>query len=238
MCGSSAGRSHSGSARGTCGSSANNVERGSRRPPPCCGRPGRRRCRFVGDAAPGSRKRPDLRRRVRAARPPATSPRSSPVPEFPAVTAATGSGADAPREEPRSSKYEASPGVAASVFSLAGPALAPTAVPPLAPGVTATVLVRERGRTGLRGPGRAPCGRLPVVGAGALLVAVLPAPPPPADRRCGPHRRRGERRGLRTPVEGSPAVPASGPMGTAMVWQRLSDSEPRARRAGSSPALP
>ncbi|MFD5799952.1 sulfite exporter TauE/SafE family protein [Streptomyces sp. NPDC127020] len=65
--------------------------------------------------------------------------------------------------------------IAAPVFSLVDPALAPTAVLLLATGVTAAVLVRERGRADLRGCGWALAGRLPGVLAGALLVVALPA---------------------------------------------------------------
>ncbi|MEU6452627.1 sulfite exporter TauE/SafE family protein [Streptomyces sp. NPDC046979] len=65
--------------------------------------------------------------------------------------------------------------IAAPVFALVDPALAPTAVLLLATGVTAAVLVRERGRADLRGCGWALAGRLPGVLAGALLVVVLPA---------------------------------------------------------------
>ncbi|MZE73355.1 sulfite exporter TauE/SafE family protein, partial [Streptomyces sp. SID5789] len=43
--------------------------------------------------------------------------------------------------------------IAAPVFSLVDPALAPTSVLLLATGVTAAVLVRERGRADLRGCG-------------------------------------------------------------------------------------
>ncbi|MET8901064.1 MULTISPECIES: sulfite exporter TauE/SafE family protein [unclassified Streptomyces] len=65
--------------------------------------------------------------------------------------------------------------IAAPVFALVDPALAPTAVLLLATGVTAAVLVRERGRADLRGCGWALAGRLPGVLAGALLVVALPA---------------------------------------------------------------
>ncbi|MFD4260342.1 sulfite exporter TauE/SafE family protein [Streptomyces sp. NPDC058534] len=65
--------------------------------------------------------------------------------------------------------------IAAPVFSLVDPVLAPTAVLLLATGVTAAVLVRERGRADLRGCGWALAGRLPGVLAGALLVVALPA---------------------------------------------------------------
>ncbi|MFF8780061.1 sulfite exporter TauE/SafE family protein [Streptomyces sp. NPDC015140] len=65
--------------------------------------------------------------------------------------------------------------IAAPVFSLVDPELAPTAVLLLATGVTAAVLVRERGRADLRGCGWALAGRLPGVLAGALLVVALPA---------------------------------------------------------------
>ncbi|MFG3320333.1 sulfite exporter TauE/SafE family protein [Streptomyces sp. NPDC048171] len=65
--------------------------------------------------------------------------------------------------------------IAAPVFSLVDPALAPTSVLLLATGVTAAVLVRERGRADLRGCGWALAGRLPGVLAGALLVVALPA---------------------------------------------------------------
>ncbi|XVV33308.1 sulfite exporter TauE/SafE family protein [Streptomyces sp. CA-100214] len=65
--------------------------------------------------------------------------------------------------------------IAAPVFSLVDPELAPTAVLLLATGVTAAVLLRERGRADLRGCGWALAGRLPGVLAGALLVVALPA---------------------------------------------------------------
>ncbi|MFF8683023.1 sulfite exporter TauE/SafE family protein [Streptomyces sp. NPDC015237] len=65
--------------------------------------------------------------------------------------------------------------IAAPVFSLVDPELAPTAVLLLATGLTAAVLVRERGRADLRGCGWALAGRLPGVLAGALLVVALPA---------------------------------------------------------------
>ena len=65
--------------------------------------------------------------------------------------------------------------IAAPVFSLVDPALAPAAVLLLATGVTAAVLVRERGRADLRGCGWALAGRLPGVLAGTLLVVALPA---------------------------------------------------------------
>lgn len=65
--------------------------------------------------------------------------------------------------------------IAAPVFSLVDPALAPAVVLMLATGVTAMVVVRERGRADLRGCGWALVGRVPGVAAGALLVAVLPA---------------------------------------------------------------
>ncbi|MEU1483039.1 sulfite exporter TauE/SafE family protein [Streptomyces sp. NPDC005752] len=65
--------------------------------------------------------------------------------------------------------------IAAPVFSLVDPALAPAAVLLLAGGVTATGLLRERGRADLRGCGWALLGRVPGVLAGTLLVVALPA---------------------------------------------------------------
>ncbi|MGW0787964.1 TSUP family transporter [Streptomyces sp. NPDC002911] len=64
--------------------------------------------------------------------------------------------------------------IAAPVFSLVDPELAPVAVLLLAGGVTATALVRERGRADLRGCGWALVGRVPGVLAGTLLVVALP----------------------------------------------------------------
>ncbi|MFF0361667.1 sulfite exporter TauE/SafE family protein [Streptomyces fungicidicus] len=65
--------------------------------------------------------------------------------------------------------------IAAPVFSLVDPASAPPVVLLLAAGVTAAVLVRERGVADLRGCGWALVGRVPGTVAGALLVVVLPA---------------------------------------------------------------
>lgn len=65
--------------------------------------------------------------------------------------------------------------IAAPVFSLVDPALAPVAVLLLAGGVTATVLLRERGRADLRGCGWALAGRVPGVLAGTVLVVALPS---------------------------------------------------------------
>ncbi|MBM7439641.1 sulfite exporter TauE/SafE family protein [Streptomyces sp. HB132] len=65
--------------------------------------------------------------------------------------------------------------IAAPVFSLVDPALAPAAVLLLAGGVTATGLLRERDRADLRGCGWALLGRVPGVLAGTLLVVALPA---------------------------------------------------------------
>ncbi|AQS72418.1 anion permease [Streptomyces pactum] len=65
--------------------------------------------------------------------------------------------------------------LAAPVFSLVDPALAPAVVLLLATGVTATVLAREHGRADLRGCAWALAGRVPGVSAGALLVVALPA---------------------------------------------------------------
>ncbi|MFD3610763.1 sulfite exporter TauE/SafE family protein [Streptomyces atroolivaceus] len=65
--------------------------------------------------------------------------------------------------------------IAAPVFSLVDPALAPVAVLLLAGGVTATVLLRERGPADLRGCGWALAGRVPGVLAGTVLVVALPS---------------------------------------------------------------
>jgi uncharacterized membrane protein YfcA len=65
--------------------------------------------------------------------------------------------------------------IAAPVFSLVDPTLAPSVVLLLAAGVTAAVLARERGAADLRGCGWALVGRVPGAAAGALLVVVLPA---------------------------------------------------------------
>lgn len=65
--------------------------------------------------------------------------------------------------------------IAAPVFSLVDPTLAPPVVLLLAAGVTAAVLVRERGSADLRGCGWALVGRVPGAAAGALLVVTLPA---------------------------------------------------------------
>ncbi|WP_399880958.1 sulfite exporter TauE/SafE family protein [Streptomyces sp. BBFR51] len=131
--------------------------------------------------------------------------------------------------------------IAAPVFSLVDPALAPTAVLLLATGVTATVLVRERGRADLRGCGWALVGRLPGAPAGALLVVALPA-------RClallvaavvltgvtvsaagyVPRRRRSSvvLAGMASGLMGTATSIGGLPM--AMVWQRLSGPELRA----------
>jgi uncharacterized membrane protein YfcA len=65
--------------------------------------------------------------------------------------------------------------LAAPVFSLVDPTLAPPVVLLLAAGVTAAVLAREGGGTDLRGCGWALAGRVPGTAAGALLVVLLPA---------------------------------------------------------------
>ncbi|MCX5414553.1 sulfite exporter TauE/SafE family protein [Streptomyces sp. NBC_00059] len=65
--------------------------------------------------------------------------------------------------------------IAAPVFALVDPELAPVAVLLLAGGVTASVLVRERGRADLRGCGWALAGRIPGVLGGTFLVVALPA---------------------------------------------------------------
>ncbi|MBB5127400.1 sulfite exporter TauE/SafE family protein [Streptomyces griseoloalbus] len=65
--------------------------------------------------------------------------------------------------------------IAAPVFSLVDPTLAPAVVLLLAAGVTAAVLAREGGGADLRGCGWALVGRVPGVVAGALLVVFLPA---------------------------------------------------------------
>lgn len=131
--------------------------------------------------------------------------------------------------------------IAAPVCSLVDPELAPTAVLLLATGVTAAVLVRERGRADLRGCGWALAGRLPGVLAGALLVVALPA------RHLALLVAAVVLAGVTVSVAGY--VPrqrrssvvlagmASGLMGTAtsiggppmaMVWQRLGGAELRA----------
>ncbi|MBZ9642094.1 sulfite exporter TauE/SafE family protein [Streptomyces sp. PSKA30] len=65
--------------------------------------------------------------------------------------------------------------IAAPVFSLVDPTPAPPVVLLLAAGVTAAVLVRERGGADLRGCGWALVGRVPGAAAGTLLVILLPA---------------------------------------------------------------
>ncbi len=65
--------------------------------------------------------------------------------------------------------------IAAPVFALVDPSMAPTVVLLLATGVTAMVVARERHGADLRGCGWALTGRVPGVLAGALLVALLPA---------------------------------------------------------------
>ncbi|WP_221351952.1 sulfite exporter TauE/SafE family protein [Streptomyces beigongshangae] len=65
--------------------------------------------------------------------------------------------------------------IAAPVFALVDPSLAPAVVLLLATGVTAAVVAREHRGADLRGCGWALVGRVPGVLAGALLVALLPA---------------------------------------------------------------
>ncbi|PPS90924.1 hypothetical protein BZZ08_00522 [Streptomyces sp. MH60] len=131
--------------------------------------------------------------------------------------------------------------LAAPVFSLVDPSLTPTVVLLLATGVTATVLVRERGRADLRGCGWALAGRLPGVLAGTLLVVALPA------RYLAlliagvvltgvtvslagfvPRQRRSAvvLAGLASGLMGTATSIGGPPM--AMVWQRLSGPELRA----------
>ncbi|MFF4638371.1 MULTISPECIES: sulfite exporter TauE/SafE family protein [Streptomyces] len=131
--------------------------------------------------------------------------------------------------------------LAAPVFSLVDPALAPTAVLLLASGVTATVLLRERGRVDLRGLVWALVGRLPGVLTGTLLVVALPA------RHLAlliagvvltgavvsvagfvPSRRRSAvvLAGMASGLMGTATSIGGPPM--AMVWQRLSGPELRA----------
>ncbi|WP_320777843.1 sulfite exporter TauE/SafE family protein [Streptomyces sp. CRN 30] len=131
--------------------------------------------------------------------------------------------------------------IAAPVFSLVDPALAPTVVLMLATGVTALVLVREGGRADLRGCGWALLGRVPGVAAGALLVAVLPARylalliagvvlVGVAASVAGfvPRQRRSAvlLAGMASGVMGTATSIGGPPM--AMVWQRLSGPELRA----------
>ncbi|MGC9497458.1 TSUP family transporter [Streptomyces sp. WG7] len=131
--------------------------------------------------------------------------------------------------------------LAAPVFSLVDPSLAPTAVLLLASGVTATVLVRERGRADLRGCGWALVGRLPGVLMGALLVVALPARylallvaavilAGVAVNAAGfvPRRRRSSvvLAGMASGLMGTATSIGGPPM--AMVWQRLSGPELRA----------
>jgi uncharacterized protein len=131
--------------------------------------------------------------------------------------------------------------IAAPVFSLVDPALAPTAVLLLATGVTATVLVRERGRADLRGCGWALIGRLPGVLAGALLVVALPgrylalliagvvlAGVTVSVAGYVPRQRRSSvvLAGMASGLMGTATSIGGPPM--AMVWQRLSGPELRA----------
>ncbi|MFD3735880.1 sulfite exporter TauE/SafE family protein [Streptomyces sp. NPDC058632] len=131
--------------------------------------------------------------------------------------------------------------IAAPVFSLVDPSLTPSVVLVLAAGVTAAVLVRERGRADLRGCGWALVGRMPGVLAGALLVAVLSA------RHLAllvagmvlagvvvslagfvPRQRRGSVlvAGMASGLMGTATSIGGPPM--AMVWQRLTGPELRA----------
>ncbi|MGC9377973.1 sulfite exporter TauE/SafE family protein [Streptomyces sp. MH13] len=131
--------------------------------------------------------------------------------------------------------------LAAPVFSLVDPALAPTVVLLLASGVTATVLVRERGRADLRGCGWALVGRLPGVLMGALLVVALPARylallvaavilAGVAVNAAGfvPRQRRSSvvLAGMASGLMGTATSIGGPPM--ALVWQRLSGPELRA----------
>ncbi|MCX2925036.1 sulfite exporter TauE/SafE family protein [Streptomyces sp. NEAU-W12] len=131
--------------------------------------------------------------------------------------------------------------IAAPVFSLVDPSLTPSVVLVLAAGVTAAVLVRERGRADLRGCGWALAGRVPGVLAGALLVAVLPARhlallvagmvlAGVAVSLAGfvPRQRRGTVlvAGMASGLMGTATSIGGPPM--AMVWQRLSGPELRA----------
>lgn len=131
--------------------------------------------------------------------------------------------------------------IAAPVFSLVDPALAPVAVLLLAGGVTATGLLRERGRADLQGCGWALLGRLPGVLAGTLLVVALP------DRYLAlliagvvlagvavslagyvPRQRRSSvvLAGMASGLMGTATSVGGPPM--AMVWQRLRGPELRA----------
>ncbi|MFD3826526.1 sulfite exporter TauE/SafE family protein [Streptomyces sp. NPDC058625] len=131
--------------------------------------------------------------------------------------------------------------IAAPVFSLVDPSLTPSVVLVLAAGVTAAVLVRERGRADLRGCGWALVGRMPGVLAGALLVTVLSA------RHLAllvagmvlagvvvslagfvPRQRRGSVlvAGMASGLMGTATSIGGPPM--AMVWQRLTGPELRA----------
>ncbi|MFF5987304.1 sulfite exporter TauE/SafE family protein [Prauserella flavalba] len=64
--------------------------------------------------------------------------------------------------------------LAAPVIALIAPGLVPAVIVVLATGVTAVVLLLDRGHIDLRGTGWALAGRVPGVVAGALLVAALP----------------------------------------------------------------
>ncbi|PXY35770.1 sulfite exporter TauE/SafE family protein [Prauserella flavalba] len=64
--------------------------------------------------------------------------------------------------------------LAAPVIALIAPELVPAVIVVLATGVTAVVLLLDRGHIDLRGTGWALAGRVPGVVAGALLVAALP----------------------------------------------------------------
>ncbi|MEU6291252.1 sulfite exporter TauE/SafE family protein [Streptomyces sp. NPDC046988] len=131
--------------------------------------------------------------------------------------------------------------IAAPVFSLVDPELAPTAVLLLATGVTAAVLVRERGRADLRGCGWALAGRLPGVLAGALLVVALPtrhlallvavvvlAGAAVSVAGYVPRQRRSSvvLAGMASGLMGTATSIGGPPM--AMVWQRLGGPELRA----------
>ncbi|MFD8523405.1 sulfite exporter TauE/SafE family protein [Streptomyces capillispiralis] len=131
--------------------------------------------------------------------------------------------------------------IAAPVFSLVDPALAPPVVLLLAAGVTAAVLVREGGRADLRGCGWALVGRVPGVVAGALLVVLLPArhlalliaavvlagvAAGAAGYAPRPRRSSVLLAGLASGVMGTATSIGGPPM--AMVWQRLTGPRLRA----------
>ncbi|OKI92924.1 permease [Streptomyces sp. CB02058] len=131
--------------------------------------------------------------------------------------------------------------IAAPVFALVDPELAPVAVLLLAGGVTASVLVRERGRADLRGCGWALAGRIPGVLAGTLLVVALPSRylalliaavvlAGVAVSMAGfvPRQRRSAvvLAGMASGVMGTATSIGGPPM--AMVWQRLRGPELRA----------